>query len=85
MDGSSVGKDTDHAIKLIQKASAQGDADAQYALGQCYANGKGIGKDEQQAKLWYGKAASQDHQDAQYELGQRSVVIHALGKLIGKS
>ena len=36
-----------------------GDAEAQFALGNCYENGKGVAKDEQKALYWYNKAADQ--------------------------
>ena len=37
----------------------QGDADAQFELGFCYANGKGVEQDQAEAVSWYRKAAEQ--------------------------
>ena len=47
----------------------QGDADAQYNLGWCYANGEGVEKDFTQAVAWWHKAAEQGHAVAQYNMG----------------
>ena len=51
-----------------QKAAEQGDAMAQFNLGQCYTNGTGVEKDEQKAVEWYKKAAEQGHAGAQFNL-----------------
>lgn len=45
-----------------RKAAEQGDADAQYRLGECYA------KDEAEALKWYHKAAEQGHEGAKGRL-----------------
>ena len=46
-----------------RKAAEQGDADAQYRLGECYA-----AKDETEALKWYHKAAEQGHEGAKGRL-----------------
>jgi TPR repeat protein len=48
----------------------QGDASAQYLLGQCYANGNGVKTNLVQAAAWYRKAADQGDPGAQGRLGQ---------------
>ena len=48
--------------------AANGDAEAQYNLGVCYANGWGVPKDPKQAMYWYTKAAEQGNEDAQNAL-----------------
>ena len=49
-----------------EKAAAQGDAKAQYALGVLYDNGKGVPKNNAQARVWWEKAAVQtDDKEAQ--------------------
>ena len=48
----------------------QGDADAQYTLGQMYIYGKGVPEDSAAAFKWNHKAAEQGDLDAQYELGR---------------
>jgi hypothetical protein len=47
----------------------QGNAVAQYNLGQMYRNGDGVTEDDSQAVYWYKKAAEQGHAKAQYNLG----------------
>ena len=52
------------------KASAeQGDAKAQYYLGDMYEYGEGVPEDDAVAVKWYTKAAEQGHAKAQYNLG----------------
>lgn len=62
---------SDYAVGIEfqkNKASAErGDADAQYKVGLCYAEGKGVEKDVLEARKWYSKAAAQGHADAQYK------------------
>lgn len=47
------------AIPWLEKAAAQGVADAMQWLGKCYADGDGLERDEVQAMAWI-KEASQD-------------------------
>jgi len=48
----------------------QGNAEAQYNIGQMYYKGKGALKDYKEAVKWYRKAAEQGSADAQYNIGQ---------------
>ena len=57
-----------NADQYIKKAE-QGDAQAQYYLGICYANGKGVQKDDAKAFEWMQKAAEQGYAKAQTNLG----------------
>lgn len=59
---------------LIRRAEA-GEAEAQYELGVCYAEGRDVPRDLEQTALWMGRAAEQNHAQAQYELAQ----MHRLG------
>ncbi len=52
----------------IQKKANAGDAEAQYNLGMCYANGVGIARDEAEAVKWYAKSAEQGLANAQNNL-----------------
>lgn len=54
-------------IEMIKcrKAAEQGDADAQYRLGECYAKDDGV---ETEALKWYHKAAEQGHEGAKDRL-----------------
>lgn len=58
--------DDDRAVKLYRKAAEQGYADAQFALGRCYAMGKGVDMDVKNAVHWCRRAAMQGHVVAQY-------------------
>ena len=49
-------------------AAADGNEDAQYALGLCYEEGMGVEKDLQTAAEMYISAASRDHEDAKKKL-----------------
>ena len=41
---------------VLEKAT---DAETQYRIGNCYAEGKGVAKDKAEAVRWYRKAAAQ--------------------------
>ncbi|MET0923356.1 MAG: tetratricopeptide repeat protein, partial [Xanthobacteraceae bacterium] len=47
----------------------QGNADAQFNLGQAYKLGRGVPADLKQAEYWYGKAAWQGHEQAEASYG----------------
>lgn len=49
---------------LRLKAEYQGDAEAQFQLGECYETGDTVAKDLQQAAKWYRMAAEQGHEPA---------------------
>jgi len=67
---SAVPKEADQKAFLETKVKAdQGDAAAQYYLGNMYANGQGVAKDDSEAVKWYRKAADQGLAEAQYNLG----------------
>lgn len=56
------------AFKWYAKAAKQGNANAQYELGNCYYNGKGVSQNYTQAIIWYTFAAEQGHTDAKKAL-----------------
>jgi TPR repeat protein len=64
----SVFADTRDIAKLTA-AAKNGDAIAQYNLGEAYLLGNGVDKDGDQAARWYRKSASQDYAPAEYRLG----------------
>ena len=70
--GSDVAEQDDEAdyASLLRKA-AEGDAYAQFDLGEMYYKGLGVERDAHEAFQWFQKAAVQGHKDAQYELGLR--------------
>jgi TPR repeat protein len=47
----------------------QGDASAQFKLGEMYDNGQGVPQDDKQAMHWYRKAADQGDAIAQINVG----------------
>jgi TPR repeat protein len=64
-----VPQDYAQAALWYRKAAEQGDADAQFDLGDLYDTGRGVLRDYTQAALWYRKAAEQGDADAQDALG----------------
>jgi serine/threonine protein kinase len=50
--------------------AARGDAEAQYSLGLCYADGHGLPQDHAAAAGWLRKAANQNHPAAMHRLGR---------------
>ena len=59
---------TKYSQELVNKAEA-GNAEAQFNLGSCYADGYGISQDDAKAVYWFTKAAEQGVDYAQYNLG----------------
>ena len=57
------------AIAELQQKANDGDAQAQFDLALCYANGTDIEKNEELAFNWHKKAAEQGHVNAQFALG----------------
>jgi hypothetical protein len=55
--------------KALPKAE-QGDAKAQYTVGEMYEKGKGAVRDAQKAFEWYSKSAEQGNKKAAYKLGR---------------
>jgi hypothetical protein len=60
----------DDIIQSTKKLAAQGDARAQFHLGEMYKEGEVIAKDYAEAVRWYKMAAGQGHALAQYNLGE---------------
>ncbi len=57
-------------LKEVQKAAKKGDANAQYHLGQAYADAYHVKRDYAKAVEWTEKAANQGHDKAQEFLGK---------------
>lgn len=70
----------EEAAAWYRKAAEQGDADAQYNLGNLYAQGQGVAQDDAQAVAWYRKAANQGYAKAQSNLG----VMYAEGRGVAR-
>ena len=58
------------AMYWYRGAADQGYSDAQFMMGQLYANGLGVFRDYDQAKAWYQKAADQGNLAAKFSLEQ---------------
>ncbi len=72
MAGSLPASDRSHYEKLeasLRLKAEQGDADAQYALGDMYYRGEGIEQNPAEAAHWYRMAAEQGLAGAQFDLG----------------
>ncbi|MCO6546134.1 MAG: sel1 repeat family protein, partial [Gilliamella sp.] len=57
------------ALEWYQKASENGNVNAQYSLGDMYFDGKVVEQDYSLAKIWLEKAAEQNDPYAQWNLG----------------
>ena len=60
-----VSKVSAKAIESYQKEAAEGDRNAQYALGIKYRNGESVAQDYDKAREWFQKSATQGHAAAQ--------------------
>ena len=61
--------DAGSAVYWFREAAECNHADAQCALGVCYAAGTGVEKNLEKAVEWYHRSAEQGYVDAQYNLG----------------
>jgi len=59
----------DSSHTLISKRAAQGDAEAELAMGQRYAQGDGVVKNDKEAAKWFERAAKKGLSEAQYQYG----------------
>src|SRR3954451_20999761 len=57
------------AVSIWRPLAEQGDADAQFNLGQAYRLGRGVPIDLGAAQIWFERAAAKGHVDAQTTLG----------------
>lgn len=68
--GCGVAKNEIEAVRFYKLATEQGQVDAQFSLGVCYADGTGVTKDEQEVVSLYKLAADQEHKPATEKLFQ---------------
>ncbi|NBQ42993.1 MAG: sel1 repeat family protein [Mycobacteriaceae bacterium] len=59
----------DDVTDKLRKAAKQGDARAQFMLGDAHYFGTGVPKDFEESVKWYRRAADQGNADAQFNLG----------------
>ena len=60
---------TNTELESLRQRAEQGDASAQFSLGNAYNNGQGVPQDDAPAVSWYRKAAEQGEANAQFNLG----------------
>ncbi len=58
------------SLSVWQQSASQGDAKAQYFVGEIFEKGKGQEPDYEMAVLWYQRAVKQDYQPAMMSLGR---------------
>jgi hypothetical protein len=59
----------DAQIREVRWRADQGNAEAQFQLGDAYAHGKGVVRDDAEAVRWYRRAADQGHAGGQFNHG----------------
>lgn len=59
-----------HGVMWLKKSAAQGNADAENLLGDCYGHGWGVGKNAEAAAKHYRSAAENGHGEAAEEIGK---------------
>jgi hypothetical protein len=64
-NGWGVLKDDKLAVKWFRKSAEQGNASAQYNLGQMFELGQGVAQDNKSALKWYQKSAEQGNESAE--------------------
>lgn len=62
-------------IEALLDSAANNYEEAQFLLGEMYAQGNGVTKNESKAEYWYLKAAENNHEEAQYKLGM--IYLHS--------
>lgn len=60
------------------KLAEQGNAEAQYKVGEMYETGKGAEKNMEHAREWYDRAAKQGHKKAEYKLLYIEISLNGL-------
>jgi TPR repeat protein len=69
--GRGVPQSATEALRWYRLAAEQGEADAQFEVGEAYDTGAGVPADREQATLWFLKAARQSHPYALYAMSRR--------------
>ncbi len=78
LDGRTVARDLDLAIKWLQRAASQGMASAQHRLAVMYDDGTGVKADRNRAAMWHTRAASQGHPGSQHALALAYAAGHGV-------
>lgn len=76
----------DKSADSYRLAAEQGDAEAQYQLGECYYRGRGgVEQSNPEAFSWFTKAADQDYAPAIYRIGRCYEYGYGVGKDLNKA
>ncbi len=67
--GRGVPQDNAKAVRWYRRGAEQGNAKAQFNLGQMYSKGEGVPQDDAEAVRWYRRGAEQGNAKAQFNLG----------------
>lgn len=62
-------REENYGFEEYLKLANEGNANAQNAIGECYARGNGVKSDKQEALKWWRKAAQNNNTDAQVRMG----------------
>ena len=63
-------KSEQRAVQLWKQSAEQGNADAQFCLGECYEQGEGVKADASLARHYYNLAAAQGDRESQQALNR---------------
>ena len=63
------GKMNRKAVRWFAKAAKQGNVEAMYRLGECYADLYGVRNNDRKAFLWFKRAANRGHEEAMWNVG----------------
>jgi tetratricopeptide (TPR) repeat protein len=77
-----IKKDTDKAVKLLQRAAELGSAEACGYLGFMYGTGEGVNKDETKAKQYYEKGAIGGCAHSRFNLGNIDAIAGRFDRAI---
>ena len=69
VNGQGTAPDFKEALKWFHLAADQGDAQAEYSIGDLYDQGQGVPHDDKEALKWYRMAAEKGFAPAQHNLG----------------
>ncbi|MEM7619652.1 MAG: peptidoglycan-binding protein [Pseudomonadota bacterium] len=69
IDGKSIERDYESALRWLKLSALQGYPQAQFHLAALYEHGKGVAKNWNQAKTWYQRAANNGNIKAMHNLG----------------
>ena len=73
-------RDQVKSVFWLRRAAGQGHADAQYALGLAYFEGKGVPRDVAQARSWIEEAAKRGHPEASRALSKGAAPAFGSGE-----